>query len=251
MSSHDLPRDLRAAYAASPDCVAPERLLAAVLGELTEAERQAVEAHAALCPACSAELELARAFAPSASELAAGRADLEPIIARLRRANPAAPPAARVLPFEKPAARRLFAPATRRFALAATLLVAAGALFLLGRGGDRAPGLPTPPESEVVRSARLEAIAPQGELATVPTSFSWRAIADAKRYRVHLLGVDDEVLWQGESAGTELPLPADLRARLAPAVHFRWRIEATAANGDVLARSETVEFVISPPPPRP
>lgn len=102
-----------------------------------------------------------------------------------------------------------------------------------------------------MRSARLEALAPQGELAAAPTSFSWRAVADATRYRVHLLGVDDELLWQGESAGAELPLPAELRARLAPAVRLRWRIEAMAADGDVLARSEAVEFVISPPPPKP
>jgi len=61
--SSDLPLDraLRAAYGPAAGCPPPEAYLELESGALDPAERSRLEEHAASCPGCAAERELARA----------------------------------------------------------------------------------------------------------------------------------------------------------------------------------------------
>jgi hypothetical protein len=63
---------LRAAYP-GPDCPPPERWLLAADGSLDPAEAAVLDAHAASCPACAAERDLAAVFAAPPEEVAARR----------------------------------------------------------------------------------------------------------------------------------------------------------------------------------
>ena len=256
---------LRAAWAdPAAGCPPPEVWLADELAALSPAERDRLEAHAATCPACAGERELARAFDAGAE--AADPADLAWVVSRLEAqapagTGPAATGAATAAVTAKTAAgepsgnagrgRLVAFPGRRvvrwvRLAAAAVLVVAAGLVFQTLTFSPSP--LPEPPDAGVVRGGRVEVAAPAGELAELPAALGWRAVAGAAAYRVHLLGAGDDVLWRAEVAGPPAPLPAEIMAELHRAVSYHWYVEALAADGTVLGRSETVRFRATPEP---
>ena len=182
----------------------------------------------------------------AAVEEPAQAGEVESLLSQLReqRGTPAAP--GDELSAAARARRRWFAPRTVPvpLALAASVLLAAVAVI----GGLRepaAPELPTFNPGSVMRGARVEVLAPEGQLAEVPQTFRWREVDQAVSYRVTLLAVDDSVLWSGDSLVSSLDLPTALRQELHPAVRYRWQVQALGPTGP-MATSALVDFRIDP-----
>lgn len=260
---------LAAAGAPAEGCPTPEDWHRAAIGELAAGERELLDAHAAACPACAAERDLARAFAagPDPAEAAATAAGVAAIVARLEARPPhraataeAAPPElarrAPAPPEPAPPARGRLLRFPWRAAGAPAALAAAAALVLAIGLGYQAlrdpapPALPDRPAAGMVRGSAIDELSPAGELTAAPEELSWEPVAGAERYRLTLLAVDDRVLWQGEAAAPPAPLPEAVMP-LSSAVVYGWRVEALDAGGRVVARSERTTFRIRPAPESP
>jgi len=272
-------RWLRAAYGPESGCPPPESWHRAAAGELPPGERDRLAAHAAGCPACAAERDLAAAFAAGPEPgTAALDADVAAIVARLEArpphraaaggGGPAGTPATGTpaAPSEIPRARPALEdapPAARRAgrllrfprlagAPAAALAAAAALALALGLGAyvlraPQPPPLPDRPAGGAVRGAVVTGLDPSGELDAAPAALTWEPAAGAARYRVTLLAPDDAVLWQGEIAAPPAPLPEAVMP-LSSAVAYRWQIEALDAEGRAVARSERATFRVRPEP---
>jgi hypothetical protein len=234
---------LRAAFAGqAAGCPPPEVWLRKELAALPPAERARLELHATDCPACSAERELCRAFDAGTGDLAA--ADVAWVTERLESAP--TPPAA----LDSPSGRVVRFPRRQalvrwgRLAAAAVLVVAAGLMFQTVHLGD--PPLPTPRQHGPVRGGTIELLAPLGDLPAMPQELLWRPLPGATAYRVHLLAVDDTMLWEGSTSPPSIALPADVTATLHRSVSYHWRVIATAADGTVIGRSEMAAFRVTP-----
>jgi len=239
---------LRAAYAGGEGCPPPQLLLEEAEGGLAPAEREALAAHVSGCPACAAELRLARSFA-APNEAAVDAADLRFVVERLRRNAPvraAEPAGGRVVPFpaaprEKPASRSAL---LRRVAAVGLFVLAAGLAWrLIGGAGDP---LPAPELSDTVRGAEIEGLAPAGELAALPAELRWEPWRGAASYRVQISAVDGAVLWQATVAGPPVRLPAELLRRLQPAVRYTWTVSALGPEGAAIAVAEPASFRARP-----
>ncbi|MEO0423977.1 MAG: hypothetical protein AAF184_16685 [Pseudomonadota bacterium] len=233
---------LRQAYGEGSPCPPPELFLEE--DSLSDAQRRDLAAHVSACPACAAERELALAFTDPEDDVDASSDEVEDVLAKLRERREEHTGAA-----ELRARRRWFtssAPAVP-LALAASVLLAA--VVVIGGGGLRTPS--APPElpdftQSPLRGARVELLAPEGQLFAVPNDFTWREVAQATAYRVSVLAVDDSVLWSQEVTGSPLPLPVALREQLHPAVRYRWQVEALGPSNAVAAASALAEFRIDP-----
>lgn len=236
---HEDPELLARALARGPECPPLERLAELVHGEVAAAERAALEAHAAACPACAAELELARAFDPAAAD-AGEAAEIEGVVATLvGRRTPG-----RVLEFRGRRERRAgsaTSPAWLRWAAAALVVLGLGVALQTVRRA-LPPEIAGPVDGDVVRGGELSAIAPVGELAEAPGELVFESAAGAARYRVELLDVAGATLWSTEAPASPARLDEAARALLRPRATYAWRVVALAADGAELARTAPVEF---------
>lgn len=249
---------LRAAYSSErPGCPPPQAYLEAEAVSLSPEERRALDEHAARCPACAAERDLARLFDAAPQEADVRSDDLGFVLARLERASPAASRTAgprKLLPFPgPPRAEALPAPKSRpllRFAAAALLVIGAGLGYRAYQ--EMAPALPPPEPGGVVRGGEVEAVSPLGDLQEIPAELRWLPTMGAASYRVRLAAVDGSILWETvvPAAPARLParLPADIASRLHRAVVYTWTVEALDAAGARLASSEPVRFRVMPAP---
>jgi hypothetical protein len=235
---------LRAAYP-GPDCPPPERWLLAAEGSLDPAEAAVLDAHAASCPACAAERDLAAVFAAPPEDVEARREDVDFVVARLReRRGSGRRAAAPVVRFPRSAERRW-----RPLAAAAAVLVTVGLGGLAIRTlRDTGPALPPPPVSDLTRGDRVDGLAPAGEITEMPSELWWEPVAGAAGYRVTLTGVDDEPLWTAEVTAPPAELPPAVSGRLHTAVVYWWGVEALDGAGRRLAGSDRAQFRVSPPP---
>ena len=236
---HEDPELLARALERTAVCPPLERLAAAALGDLDPAAAALVAEHARGCPACAAELALARGFeaepAPSA--------EIDGVVDRLRGGQPAT--GARVVEFRPRSAPRPAASRSYRWAAAAMLVLGLGLAWQATRS-SLPPDLVGPGGSGVVRGGEIEPLSPIGETAGAPAEIVWTAVPGAARYRVELLDVAGDRLGGGETSATTFALSAELRARLLPRARYGWRVVALAADGSETARSETVEFEVRP-----
>ena len=220
-------------HSAWSDCPPPEDWLRLETGDVTPEERRHLEEHAARCPACASEREMARVFAetPERDE------DVDFIVARLEALKLPEQP----VPLAFPARRR---PAALVWAARiAALVVLALAVGLFFRAGQ-APPLPDPGAGEVYRGGQLRPIGPSGEISEMPREFRWERVEGARSYRVVLRAVDDAVLWQETVTVPFARLPEDVAGGLHPAVLYRWSVEALDEKGARLAASEPVGFLV-------
>lgn len=260
MTQNDERELLRAALERPAGCPPLERLIDAAFADHPTAEQRALLAHAtgdigaadtasrAACPACSAELELARAFDGAArnegeaSEISwiDGHVD----VAAGRKAASGAAPMARVLPMRRPAKRSSTAgpsPAWTRYAAAALVLVGLG-VAVRWNATPRPPALPDGPLSDVVRGGEITLDSPVGELPAEPSQFAWRPVAGATSYRLEVRDVAGDLLFSGESREPAFGAPADLGALLESRVAYSWLVIARDAAGAELARSSPAIF---------
>lgn len=216
------------------DCPPPEDWLRLETGEVTPDERRRLEEHAARCPACASEREMARLFAEAPE--GAQDEDVDYVVAKLEALNLPRQP----VPLAFPSRRR---PGLVWAARLAALLVLALGVALFFRAGQ-APPLPDPEPGEVYRGGQVRPIGPMGEISELPREFRWKGVEEASSYRVTLRAVDDTVLWQQTVTASSARLPEEIASGLHPAVLYRWSVEALDERGARLAASEPVRFVV-------
>jgi hypothetical protein len=228
---------LRSAWSPETGCPEPEDWLRLETGEATAEERRTLEEHAARCPACASEREMARLFAEAPD--GARDEDVDYVVAKLETLDLPSRP----IPLAFPSRRR---PALAWAARLAALIVLALAVGLFFRAGQ-APPLPDPGSGEVYRGSEVRPVGPIGEFPAMPREFRWEKVEGARSYRVTLRAVDDAVLWQETVTAPSARLPEDVARGLHPAVLYRWSVEALDERGARLAASEAVRFLVRPP----
>lgn len=112
-------------------------------------------------------------------------------------------------------------------AIAATLILAVGSVFIIRRPA---------PVADTVRSgdqlATIDGLMMAYDRDYVPT-FVWPPVISATQYRVEVFSADGKPVWSRTQAAPPLPWPADVTAAKGA---YRWRVEAL--KGDtVIARS--------------
>lgn len=245
---------------AGPDCATELEFGALATGTLGAPRQLALEQHAATCPRCAAEFELAQAFAVTTAD----GADLDLITAQLAttvapsarttttaRSTTAAAATSAPLRFALPP-RRDAAPPLGNWSsplrLAASLALVVGAGLLVARLGSNQPGLPDPTSDSPVRNATVEVVEGKGALSVVPTRLVWAATPSAARYRLELATESGERLLELEVDQPSLDLNQSVRDRLATGVACRWSVAALDTNGAVLAQSAPVSLRVMPTP---
>lgn len=214
-------------------CPPPGDWLRLETGEVTPEERRRLEEHAAGCPACASEREMARLFSQAPDRARAE--DVDYVVSKLEALNLPAQP----VPLAFPARRPALVWVAR---LAALLVLALGAVLFFRAG--QAPPLPDPGPGEVYRGGQVRPIGPSGEISAMPGEFRWDGIPGAHSYRVTLLAVDDAVLWEETVTAPSARLPEEIASDLHPAVLYRWTVVALDERGARLAASEPVSFQV-------
>jgi hypothetical protein len=227
----DARNDWHEALAATPECIDVMRF-----GEtLTAAE----QSHLAGCPRCTSELALFNSFQSdegSAEETRAAQWIASELHQRLQTQNDND----NVKPFRPRSFSVLYAAAA---VLAISIALAS---WMQMREPSLNPRSSTP---AIYRGARIEAIAPAGDVATPPNEMRWSPVADASLYRVTIFEVDRTVVWRGETNAPRIALPPAVIDQFAPGKSLLW--EVTAIHGhDVLASSATQRFRVTVTAPR-
>ena len=199
MTDSALESQYRAATASCPGggrgCPDADELVALAQGTL-EAERYGqVLDRVVACSVCGDGLRLALESGDWARQLAADLAAAQK------------PATVHVLP-------RRAAPRLPAFALAASVLLAAGLAFTVGRA----------PPIDVQRGASVAAVLPldRAVLAQPPAALSWDCAAPAAAV-VEVLDAAGELRWSGSTATCTLELPAATRAALGPGA-WLWQV---------------------------
>lgn len=134
--------------------------------------------------------------------------------------------------------------------------VALGALALLlalgaGFGGfflaRKEPPAAVAPAAEIPASAAIEPLAPIGPIGELPQELRWHPYAGSNLYKVALRGVDENVLWRGETRTSRIDLPQEVGLELRPALAYYWSVEAMSDRGEKLAAAPKVRFRFVPP----
>ena len=236
MTRKDLHSWLTLAYRDVDDCPPPEIWLEKELASLSSHRRRELESHADGCARCAAERRLAQSF--DREEMDLSRDEVRGLMAALDQSSPE-----RIVEFSRPRpARGPRWPV--RLALAATLVLAAGLVFQVTR--TRPPRLPDRPVEDVVRSTRVELVAPLDEVASIPSELNWTGVDDVDQYRIVIRAVDQSILWEETTSQSSAEIPVEVRNLLRPGVTYLWVVEALGSEGAVVGRSETRSFTVSP-----
>jgi hypothetical protein len=208
---------LRAAFAsgsaAAPvgACPEPERLWAAVRGELPPAEMREVLDHVAACPACAEDWRLA-------AELAGRDAGVRPV--------------ADLADF---AARRRTRPLwTALAAAAAVSFLAVGLYFQQARDA----GLRPPAEYRGGEGVAVRALDAQKALSRGAARLRWQLDPPAPGARYDVRVTTEELAPIAEASGLaepELVVPAESLAALPSGARLLWRVEAVLPGGERVA----------------
>jgi len=214
-------------YGAEPDCIPIERFD----GPLDSRDRT----HADGCLRCQAELALWRQFAGGSAASDEGAA-VRWVAAELRRRLTAA---------SDPAAPRVDRrwPGISRLAAVAAVVAAVTAVSVVR---DREPPVTdVQPASQQYRTVRIDAIAPLGDIDSIPRAIEWSPVGGAAVYDVAVFEVDRSTLWRGSSSAPRIELPLSLSAQFAPGKTVFWEVTARSASGIVVADSGAQRFRVS------
>jgi len=127
---------------------------------------------------------------------------------------------------------------------AATLAMLVIAGMTLRQGAE-----PTRPNGVVMRSSRLEALSPVGDIDQTPAEFKWEVAPGAATYHVELLLVDRSLIWSGDSKLASIEIPAEIRGQLVPGRAFQWRVAARDSAGQPVGATDLQTFHILPTRP--
>ena len=187
-------------------CVAPEAILAVVLGEAPEADRLATLDHVMSCPACHHDYEYLTAVEEAGAKI-------ERITERRTLAW------RQVLPL----------------AAAASVALVIGGIALrdrLGLGGD---GVERGGGREIALYTPREEVAAAG-----PVVFAWKPVPGASRYLVEVLGPDGAVVFSDSTADTSATLARP--GALTPGATYRWSVSTLEAGAEEPASSAIGRF---------
>ena len=202
-------------FTTSVACPPLEKLLEAAGRQGTETGR-----HMAECARCSGEFALYGQFLADN-----GSAGLARTVRRVDRKI------SRAIHESRPSPSwlsRLLRPVVLGPAMAAM----AAALIVVGVGVPHRGAM----EGRVVlegteRAQTVELLAPKGEVPTAPGIFRWTAVAKARSYRVKLMEVDKNVIWETETRITTAGLPATIQKLALPGKRLIWTVEALNSQG--------------------
>lgn len=244
---------LREAHAArAADCPPPEAFHRLAIDDLPEEEAAALLRHAASCPHCDAERQLALAF--TLATAAQERDTVSAVVGALRQRagrGAAATDAAAVRRSSPRWTGRIRAAIERgagavppwALAVAAMLVIVVG--LFAERGRQAPPPLPEAGRTPA-RSLVLEALGPLGDVAGPPEELRWSRVDGANEYAARVEAVDGASLWETKTAATQARLPAPVRRLLQPSVTYVWWVRALDASGAVLATSGRQQFRLLP-----
>ena len=222
-----------------PECPSIERLGRYADGALTPEERRREESHIAACANCQAELALLHAFAT----LAVRDDEAEVVrwgVEELRRREPEIFDGGSL---KDSHVRRWLSIGRLRpaLALAVVLLMLGGGYYLSNQATPRLPAdIGSSPEA--TRSLTVTVRGPIGDQGSVPARLQWEPVSGAARYRVRLSEVDRQEIWSGDTVGTEIDLPSDVRARIVPGKTLVWQVTAYGASNAPIAESDAQRF---------
>jgi hypothetical protein len=218
---------LRQAVARTPECLTVEQMSS---DTLTPRERDHLDG----CARCQTEQALWREFdgaEPTADEGAA----VQWIVAELARRHHGRTPAAPLAP------RRWFSAPIRTWAAALAMLAVVITVGYVA--WDREPNVRAPIGSaDTYRTAGLRAVAPVGDVSTVPTRLEWVAVNGAVGYDVEVLEVDRTPLWRTVTSTVGVELPPTIASILRPGKPLLWQVRARDAGNRVIADSGTQRF---------
>ena len=229
---------LAGALAGANDCPPLEELERL----LNEGAPAPLSRHVVRCSRCQIELQMLRAF--TSSEVAEHeKAAVSLIAARLKSRSPEIlrPQAA----VEEHRSRwksmlglRWLAPAA---ATAAAVLLVAGIAVQLRQGKRPSLGARIS-DTQVRRSSSIAILSPTGDLREKPPEIHWEAARGVARYRVRIMEVDRAELWNAETTGTRIDIPASVADLIVPAKTLLVQVAAFDADGAKIAESELVRF---------
>jgi hypothetical protein len=241
----------KGALASTEACLTIEEL--ARLSNGSPSEQSMGRAHLAECPRCQTELAMLKEF-QSGATLPEEAAEVSWISAELERrfgriGVPDLLPSSGPMPESERSRRwhRLVDPRPVRaaaFTSAAALVVIAVGLHFRGAQEPKLPSAPTSGPI-VLRSEELVALGPIGDLTQPPAELRWQATPGAKRYRIRVMEVDQNELWQTESSQTSVSLPAAVRATLVPGKTLLWQVTAIDSAQKPVAASQILRFRLS------
>jgi hypothetical protein len=228
----DARQDWQQALAPTPECIDVVRF-----GEELDG---AARTHLESCTRCQAELALYREMQREEStedEAAAGQWIAGELQRRFEGTSTAT---GNVVPFRSKFSRALYA-------AAAAIVLVIGAAFWMQL---REPSIDAPlGDPGLYRSARLDVIAPIGDLAQAPNELRWTAVPNASRYHVRIMEVDATVVWSSDTTEPAVTLPPAVVAQFAPGKSLSWDVQAFRGN-EVLASSDTQTVRVTVTAPR-
>lgn len=187
--------------------------------------------HLSTCAYCTSQWALFRNFESGEASSDESEA-LATIVSRLRKDSPVAP---------EPWWTRIWRP---KVLAPAMIAVAAASLILTAYLNSRTSSLDLPAEN-VMRSTRLVAVAPLGQIAQQPSQLRWEPVPGAAKYNIRMLEVDRTELWSASSDAPAVNIPESVRTRIVPLKTLLWEVSAIDSAGRVLAASGIQRFVMT------
>ncbi len=234
---------LKATFAATSECLAPEQLEALVDG-------QKAHPHLASCPRCQAELAMLKAF-ESGSPLPDEGAAVAWISSQLDRQldsikHPIRSRARAAVQILEPQSwlSRIFGQGGFRWALPVTAMAAVAIVSALVLQPPKPPELQANAGGKpaIYRSQEVAVIGPVGELQPVPQRLQWQAFSGAETYKVEVMEVDQTRLWAADTRETSVAIPTSLRVKMLPGKPILWQVTAVDGQGRVLGTSQIQRF---------
>lgn len=231
---------LKSALAPTSDCLTPQQL------EACMAEPHKQNAHLSSCAHCQAELAMLQAFESDAPLPGEGAAvawissQLDRRMDQIKGQSRGATVAGASL------WTRMWAGWNARILVpAAAVMAVAIASFVMLRPAKEPDLRADAGNGPVVfRSQQVDITGPVGSVSEAPKSFAWKAYSGAARYKISLMEVDRNPLWDAETGATSIALPDAIRGKLLTGKTVLWQVTALDAQGKVLATSQAERLVV-------
>jgi hypothetical protein len=209
------PEAFKKVFTTSAACPSLEELLDEAGRHDTESSR-----HIGQCPRCAGEFALFGQFLANH-----GSPGLVPTVRRVDQN------VSRAIHKSRPShswLSRLLRPVV----LAPAMAAMAAALIVVGVGLPQRGAIQGRLLSEgMERAQTVELLAPKGEVPTAPGIFRWTSVPKASSYRVKLMEVDKNVIWETETRITTVGLPAGIQKLALPGKRLIWTVEALNSQG--------------------
>jgi hypothetical protein len=232
--ANDTANHVAQALSGGDECPSIDDLVMRMDRELGDKLRGEAESHLAGCAHCQAELALFRDFS-SSSARPEERADIDAIVKKLRKNSPA----------QRTSWWRTLIQ-TRVWMPTAAALAAAALVISFNIHKPRIAQTEISTDMGTFRSARVNTLAPLGDVTQVPAQLRWLPVHGATRYRVSVSEVDRTEVWNATVNGPAATLPPAVTRKIVPLKTLEWQVTALDSNGSALAESTLQKFRLAP-----